>query len=122
MRYQEVCDALEKMSAVMSACSREWKLSPSTVMCLEVNVFSALRPATLPDHSDTDVGTYRRNIRVMFFDGQGRQKEYGDLTALDMRQASEYQAMIQQWLLDKENLPPSTSSVVAESLRQRARR
>lgn len=120
MRYQDVSDAIERMSSVMVVCSREWKLSPSTVMCLEVNVFSALRPASMPEHSDVNVGSYRRHLRVTFFDGYGNQKVFGEMTAIDMRSASEYQATIDQWMLGKlDTLPPSSSSVVSERLRRR---
>ena len=42
MRYSQIRTLYEKMVAAQAACSREWRISDTLVMCVEFDMYAAM--------------------------------------------------------------------------------
>jgi hypothetical protein len=128
MRFQKVSEHLLQFEAVRGACSREWQVSDSLVMCAELDLAGYAGPATSPEASTRRRGapSFLRISFVRFWpEGNGYSWIDGCLPAGNLSQAEEgvistYQTIIHEWITDaRSGLPPSTSSRLADRYRNK---
>lgn len=133
MRYSQIRTLYEKMVAAQAACSREWRISDTLVMCVEFDMYAAMSESHAnPDHSDRDVraqlgpmmrvsmfGTRAIGTLRMVGSDQLRLQGYSDA---ECNEASRRRRLVDDWMMgNSDELPPSTSSLIADRLRDRVR-
>jgi len=120
MRYKAMCDSLQAFLAARDTVTREWALSKSTVMCLEVDLGGAVRMVAWPCATLPGDTSGAKLIRVSYFDEVGLPVPLGRLQPKELVSAKEIQVAINQWISgDREELPTSTSTRMADRLKRR---
>ncbi len=123
MRYQEV---VRRYLSVRGASSREWALSDTLVMCVEIDMSPAYARGLFANASSSHHTVGGQFLRVTLFrvprDGEPRRIiGAGDGDALTPNESANLQAA-SQWVADwvtgdKDSLPDSTSTAIAQRLR-----
>lgn len=131
MRFARVNEHLLQFEAVRGACSREWQIAETLVMCTELDLAGYAGPPTPPLASTS---TRRRTtpgfLRVTFvrFRPDGTSHSWVDgsppagesLTAAEQGVLSTYHLIIHEWVVDsRSGLPPSTSTRVMDRYRSK---
>lgn len=123
MRYREVCERFRVLVDARTACSREWRLSETVVMCVEFDIFEAARMEIAPLEHSRPYQRISPFIRVVFFDAKLAVRiDASQLSPPELVRAAELRTIVNAWASDElEQLPPSTSTVIAERLRDPGR-
>lgn len=134
MRYQDVVYLFEEFAKARSHCSREWLISDTLVMCVEVDMTSMTSMA-LPNHSRRDAVPGIGILRVSYHrfdaedlvmswcdDAPSPAKGWGYLVQDEERRAVyDRRCSVTSWAMGKvDELPPSTSTKIADRLRNGA--
>lgn len=127
MRYPEVCARVEQFIAAREACGREWTISESLVMCVQLDV-ARLAAMVMPvAHSSSRThGRWPSGLRVTMFwfgpsgvtrcwvDDPGVDPAT-DISTGERATIADYRTMVGQWVVGKaQDLPPSNSTRVYE--------
>ncbi len=127
MRYQE---AIQKYLAARQASSREWRLSDTLVMCVELDASpaDAFGTITMAEHS-SQRRRGPRFVRITLFRLGVDSARGWDATEVDTQRGlsrEEFMVLdaqrrvVEDWISGRlDLLPPSTSTVIADRLARR---
>jgi hypothetical protein len=128
VRISRVNEHLLQFEAVRGACSREWQIGETLVMCTELDLAAYAGPPMAP------LASIRRRtmpsfLRVIFvrFRTDGTNYSWVDgsspgelLSAAEQGMISTYQTIIHEWVADsRSGLPPSTTTRVMDRYRSK---
>jgi|SRR5882724_3118629 len=117
MRYRELADYYSAFTTAREAVKREWKLSGTTVMCVEVDLGAASALKALP--LATQPASPPSFIRVSYFDTVGLPVSLARLSSAEIAVAKEMQLAVNRWMCGEiEALPTSTSTRLADRFRR----
>lgn len=126
MRYQH---AIQQYIAIREASSREWKISPSLIMCVELEIApDALATFGVAAHSSQS-RTGPRFVRVTLFRLHPEREPWvvtsesddSSMTTEERVVIGYYQGTIRDWISGRdEDLEKSTSTVITERLARRS--
>ncbi len=122
MRYENVRDRFDAFQVAREACSREWKLSDNTVMCLELDVGAASLRVDLESsfvkNDDPEL------FRITYYDtaiDPPAGISIALLSASERSCADAFHAHVSRWYRGEGDLPASTSSRMSSRVRRGAR-
>lgn len=125
MRFKEIGDHLLQFEAVRGACSREWQITGSLVMCTELDLSNYCGLPVSPTATMQERSASFLVISFFRFSPMGRPQVWADrgdhvemFIEIERGRVAGYRRMIQQWVAgDLVSLSPSTSTRVAQRLR-----
>jgi hypothetical protein len=126
MRIREVFDGLAQFGLVQEACSREWRISDTLVMCVELDMAAlAKAPTVAPGHSVRKHCSFIRLSFVRFSPGGAVAVCDDDIgmPAAERERIAAYQDTVRRWLIggletNGGGLPESDSTRVASQYRR----
>ena len=128
MRFQDVGTHLLQFEAVRGACSREWRISDTLVMCTELDLSDYSAMPVSPLHTSPQRGAAPGFLKISFFRfGPGEavrswadpgEDASGMMGPAERGAVVHYRISIREWVMgDRPGLPASTSTRITRRLR-----